>query len=181
MSGRKQTAFSGCNLNLWRKIPPTPGCQLCHERQTLRHILNHCSVALQRHRYNKRHDDILMSLYSFASSHLPLGYQVTSDLPDKHYSFPQDVATTDSRPGMVVWSDQSITLFAQTIPFESGMEATTVRKKEKYSNLLARCAASNRDSQLVTFEIGTRGFLNASSSDHFYRCLRPSIQQERRT
>ena len=43
------------NLNLWRKMP-TPGCQLCQERQTLHHILNHCSVALQRRRYNKRHD-----------------------------------------------------------------------------------------------------------------------------
>ena len=96
------------NLNLWGKMP-SPGCQLCQERQTLHHILNHCSVALQRHQYNNRHDDILMSLYSFVSNHLPPGHRVTADLPDQRYSFPQDVATTDSRPDMVVWSNQSIT------------------------------------------------------------------------
>ena len=167
------------NLSLWGKMP-SPGCQLCQERQTLHHILNHCSVALQRRRYNKRHDDILMSLYSFVSNHLPPGHQVTADLPDQCYSFPQDVATTDCRPDMVVWSDQSITLNELTIPFESGMEAAALRKKEKYADLLARCAASNRDSKLVTLEVGSRGFLNTSSFDHLYRCLRSSKQQERR-
>ena len=129
------------NLNLWGKMP-SPGCQLCQERQMLHHILNHGSVALQRHQYNKRHDDIHMSLYSFVSNHLPPGHRVTADLPDQCYSFPQDVATTDSRPDMVVWSDQSITLIELTSPFESGMEAAALRKKEKYADLLARCAAS---------------------------------------
>ena len=66
------------------------------------------------------------------------------------------------------------------IPFESGMEAAALRKKEKCSDLLARCAASNRDSKLVTLEVGSRGFLNTSSFDHLYRCLRSSKQQERR-
>ena len=121
-----------------------------------------------------------MSLYSFVSDHLPSGNQVTADLPDQRYSFPQDVATTDSRPDMVVWSDQSITLIELTIPFESGMEAAALRKKEKYADLLARCTASNRVSKLITLEIGSRGFLNASSFDHLYHCLKPSKQQERR-
>ena len=81
---------------------------------------------------------------------------------------------------MVVWSDQSITLIELTIPFESGMEAAALRKKEKYSDLLARCAASNCDSQLVTLEIGSRGFLNVTSFDHFYRFLGSSKQLKRR-
>lgn len=116
---------------------------ICQVRQTLHHILNHCSVALQRHRYNKMHNDIVMPLYSFTSSHLPPGHQVIVDLPDKHYSFPQDVSTTDSRLDMVVCSDKSITFIGLTIHLETVMEAATLREKEKYSDLLARYTASN--------------------------------------
>ena len=36
------------NLSLWRK-KPTAKCQLCPERQTLHHVLNHCSMALEGH------------------------------------------------------------------------------------------------------------------------------------
>ena len=86
------------------------GCQLCHERQTLQHVLNHCSVALERRHYNQRHDDVLWLLFKFISSHLQPGHQLTADLPGEHYCFPQDVATTDSRPDIVIWSDQSIIL-----------------------------------------------------------------------
>ena len=39
--------------------------------------------------------------------------------------------------------------------------------REGGRKLLARCTASNCDSQLVTLEVGSRGFLNASNFDHF--------------
>ena len=52
------------NLHLWGK-KSSSGCQLCHERQTLQHVLNHCIVALERRRYNQRHDDVLCSLFKF--------------------------------------------------------------------------------------------------------------------
>ena len=50
------------------------------------------------------------------------------DLPEHEYKFPQDVATTDSRPDMVIWSEDSIVLVELTIPFEEGMEAATEGK-----------------------------------------------------
>ena len=52
------------NLHLWGK-KPSPTYQLCPERQTLQHVLNHCETALEKRTYNERHDDILTSLYSF--------------------------------------------------------------------------------------------------------------------
>ena len=122
------------NLHLWGK-KSSSGCQLCHERQTLQHVLNHCIVALERRRYNQRHDDVLCSLFKFISSHLQPGHQVTADLPGEHYCFPQDVATTDSRPDIVIWSDQSIILVELTIPFEPGMDAAAERKQAKYADL----------------------------------------------
>ena len=167
------------NLHLWGK-KPSAICQLCPERQTLQHVLNHCTTALEKRRYNKRHDDILSSLYAFASVHLCPGEQITVDLPEHEYKFPQDVATTDSRPDMVIWSEDSIVLVELTIPFEEGMEAATERKRSKYADLLARCSSTRRAAHLTTIEVGSRGFINASSFDDFYsRLARPKLKERR--
>ena len=166
------------NLHLWGK-KPSPKCQLCPERQTLQHVLNHCCVALERRRYNQRHDDVLQSLYNFISSHLQPGHQVTADLPGEHYCFPQDVATTDSRPDIVIWSEQSIILVELTIPFEPGMDAAAERKQAKYADLLARCRTT-RHAHLITIEVGSRGFINATCFDKLYSQLSNSKQSERR-
>ena len=48
------------------------------------------------------YDEILLSLYSFASVHLHPGDQMTVDLPEYEYKFPHDVAITDSCPDMVI-------------------------------------------------------------------------------
>ncbi len=165
------------NLHLWGK-KPSSGCQLCPERQTLQHVLNHCSVALERRRYNQRHDDVLRSLFKFISSHLQPGHQVTADLPGEHCCFPQDVATTDSRPDIVIWSDQSIILVELTIPFEPGMDAAAERKQAKYADLLARCRTICH-SHFITIEVGSRGFINATSFDKLYSQLFSSKQSER--
>ena len=166
------------NLHLWGK-KSSSGCQLCHERQTLQHVLNHCSVALERRCYNQRHDDVLWSLFKFISTHLQPGHQVTADLPGEHYCFPQDVATTDSRPDIVIWSDQSIILLELTIPIEPGMDAAAIRNHAKYADLLARCHTICH-SHLITIEVGSRGFINATSFDKLYSQLSNSKQSERR-
>ena len=167
------------NLHLWGKKPSST-CQLCPEKQTLHHILNHCSTALEKRRYNERHDDILASLYSFASTHLRPGHRVTVDLPGEEYVFPQDVATTDSRPDLVIWSQDSIVLIELTIPFEEGMESAADRKRAKYANLLARCTTTRRTAHLTTIEVGSRGFINAPSFDAFYHHLARSKLTERK-
>lgn len=46
------------NLHLWGK-KPSATCQLCPERQILQHILNHCTTAVEKRRYNKRHAEII--------------------------------------------------------------------------------------------------------------------------
>ena len=137
------------NLHLWGK-QPSPVCRVCPERQTLQHVLNHCSTALEKRRYNRRHDDILASLYSFVTSHLRPGDHVTADLPDVEYCFPQDVAITDRRPDLVIWSESSICLVELTIPFEVGIDAAAKRKQAKYEDLLAMCATSHSRACLTT-------------------------------
>ena len=102
------------------------------------------------------------------------------DLPEHEYKFPQDVATTDSHPDMVIWSEDSIVLVELTIPFEEGMEAATERKRSKYADLLARCSSARRAAHLTTIEVGSRGFINASSFDDFYSHLvQPKLKEWR--
>ena len=120
-------------------------------------------VSLERRRYNQRHDDVLWSLFKFISSYLQPSHQVTANLPGDPYCFPQDVATTDSRPDIVIWSDQSIILVELTIHFEPGMDAAAERKQAKYADLLAKCHTICHSHLII--KIGSRGFINATSFD----------------
>ena len=109
MNSVTDTLPHNANLHLWGKRPSAI-CQLCTERQTLHHVLNHCSTALEKRRYNSRYDDVLAAIYAFAINHLKPEHQATVDLPGKGYSFPQQVATTNNRPNLVIWSGSSIVL-----------------------------------------------------------------------
>ena len=60
------------NLSLWRKNDNlSAACKLCGERQTLCHILNNCKMALNRRRYDNRHDEILRIISSFVQKQVP--------------------------------------------------------------------------------------------------------------
>ena len=59
------------NLYLWKK-KPTDICPLCSKgRQTLLHVLNNCSRALDLRRYNERHDAVLSIISESVREHLP--------------------------------------------------------------------------------------------------------------
>ena len=75
------------NLHLWKKLPSS-SCNLCGQRQTLLHILNACPSALEKRRYNTRHDAILQSIHTFLVKHLPPSKSITVDLCDQPYAFP---------------------------------------------------------------------------------------------
>ena len=82
------------NLHLWKKKQDST-CPLCKkELQTLIHVLNACTVALNWRRYNTRHDAVLAELSKTISQSLPQGTSVITDIgPD--YSFLLHQATTD--------------------------------------------------------------------------------------
>ena len=93
MNAVTDTLPHNANLHMWAKMPSAT-CKICPGKQTLVHVLNCCSTALMNRRFNLRHNDTLRTLSAFASNHLPDGYQITFDLPEEQYSFPQQVATT---------------------------------------------------------------------------------------
>ena len=74
---------------------------------------------------------------------------------------------------MVIWSrDQaSIHLVELTVPFETTMEEARMRKRERYSELLQECSRTAKRAELITIEVGSRGFLNLESFQAFYKAL----------
>ena len=165
----QDTLPHNANLHLWKKLP-SPNCPLCSNRQTLLHTLNHCPVALQSRRYNQRHDAVLELLYQFTCSHTSPQQQVTVDLPDQEYCFPASFAATDSRPDMVIWNQSSIHLVELTIPFETTIEDAARRKRDRYQDLLTECSATST-ANLITIEVGSRGFLHLVSLQELYKAL----------
>ena len=158
------------NLHLWKKLP-SPSCNLCGQRQTLLHVLNACPSALEKRRYNARHDAILLCIHAFLVKYLPPSKHVTADLPDQLYHFPQQITITDSRPDIVVWDRESITLIELTVPFKLCIESAVHRKRHRYSDLLDDCRAKGYAARLLTLEVGSRGFLHCSSLNSLYELL----------
>ena len=156
------------NLHLWRKLP-SPSCKLCGQRQTLLHVLNACPYALQKRRYNTRHDAILQAIYAFLVKHLPSTTSVTADLHDQEYTFPQQIATTDTRPDITAWDERTITLIELTVPYEMCTESAIERKRHRYHGLLEDCRANGYIAKLLTVEVGSRGFLHCRSFDSLYK------------
>ena len=67
------------NLYLWRKRKDS-SCPLCHENQSLLHVLNNCSVARNYRRYNVRHDSILSVITETVSRNIPPTTSMTADI-----------------------------------------------------------------------------------------------------
>ena len=122
------------NLCKWKKLS-SPQCQLCGETQSLAHILNSCHKALTLGRYSTRHDGVLKVIVDFLQCHMAAGFQITADLPGQQYTFPQDIAPTDLRPDIVMWSTSAIYLVELTVPFETNIAGAAERKAHRYRNL----------------------------------------------
>ena len=85
-----------------------------------------------------------------------------ADLPNITYAFPPNVASTDLRPDIIMWSDsqQFVVLAELTVCFETNFEDASQRKRSKYQDLLESCTANGYQTDLITLEVGSRGFLN---------------------
>ena len=105
------------NLFLWKKLS-SPQCQLCSKEQSLHHVLNNCKVALLKWWYNDWHDKVLACINSFLSSHLPQDSSISVDLPNRPYTFLQNITVADEWPDIVVWNPSSVYMVELTIPWD---------------------------------------------------------------
>ena len=106
------------NLHLWKKRSSSL-CPLCHQDQSLLHVLNSCPAALHLRRFNHRHDNVLRDILTFVQQHSDKSYKITCDLPEFNYMFPYHIAT-DLRPDIVLSDEvkRRIILVELTVPFE---------------------------------------------------------------
>ena len=162
------------NLSRWRNL--SSSCKLRGERQTLHHVLNHCPVVLSLRLYDQKHDAVLGVISDFASSHLPVNYQLIADLPEHQtYIFPPHIASTDLRPDLVIWSDvkQEVWLIELTICFEMNFDKAQLRKETKYLDLVEAIRQTQFRAHTVTLKVGSRGFLDLRGLEalkHLLQC-----------
>ena len=85
-----------------------------------------------------------------------------SDLSESQsYLFPPVLASTDLHPDIVIYSQtrQEATIIELTIPFETNVENAQKRKLSKYHELMEEVKTNGFDVNLVTLEVGSRGFV----------------------
>lgn len=85
-----------------------------------------------------------------------------SDLSESQsYLFPPVLASTDLHPDIVIYSQtrQEATIIELTIPFETNVENAQKRKLSKYHELMEELKTNGFDVNLVTLEVGSRGFV----------------------
>ena len=145
------------NLHLWKKREDS-SCPLCHENQSLLHILNNCSVARDARRYNLRHDSILKTLASTIKQAIAPTSTLTADTNDS-YSFPLHITATDLRPDLVWWDDSHRSLYMAelTVCFETNFEEAARRKSAKYDHLVEQAKDKGYSTELILLQVGSRG------------------------
>ena len=95
-----------------------------------------------------------------------------ADLPGVAYIFSPNVAQTEEKPDIVLWNDETVHLVELTVPFETGIVETADRKQKKYSPLVACCRENSFRTNLVTVEVGSRGFLHRHSLHGLYNLVK---------
>ena len=153
---------TNANLHRWGK-KPTADCPLCRGgRQTLIHTLNNCPMAMELRRYSMRHDAVLDIIGDFIKSHLPSPHHTNHITP------------TNLRPDIVWWSDErrELWLFELTVSYESLVAGARVRKRAKYQDLVESGRAAGYKTELITFEVGSRGMLEDSVVEGFKKAIK---------
>ena len=150
------------NLALWRKSDHlSVACKLSGEWQTLCHILNNCKTALKLWQYNARHDQVLQTIIKFMKQQVSEDMKVVADL-EQQYQFPPSLAFTDLRPDLVAYSCLSKTAIIVELPvcFETNFQDAKERKATKYSELVEEIEENDFVVDMITLEVGSRGFVS---------------------
>ena len=77
-------------------------------------------------------------------------------------TIPTDILITNLRPDLVMLnrSEKAITLFELSVPFETNITATHLRKVQRYEKLIFDLENSRYNVSYYAFEIGSRGFIS---------------------
>ena len=78
--------------------------------------------------------------------------------------FPQEIALTDLRPDLVIWSRKANTVVVGelTVPWEDNIEVANEYKRDKYTDLVLECTQKGWRVLLYPFEVGSCGSIGNS-------------------
>lgn len=90
-------------------------------------------------------------------------WQLAADVGTQ-LKFPPEIATTSSRPDIVLWSTGSkqVVMLELTVPWEERMEEAYERKMAKYQLLVEECQKNGWRAWCMPVEVGCRGFAGQS-------------------
>ena len=90
-------------------------------------------------------------------------WQLVSDLTEQ-MTFPSEIAITNMRPDLVVWSKQSksVVLCELTVPWEENIEIAHEYKTSKYTGLISECKERGWKVNYHPVEVGCRGYATKS-------------------
>ncbi|KAI8512079.1 glucuronosyltransferase [Branchiostoma belcheri] len=136
-------------------------CKLCGNRETLHHVLNHCSVSLQQGRYTFRHNAILKHITDSIQDAIDLS-QITATVyadiqghTTNGGTLPVHILPTTQKPDLVTYLREQNTIHIQelTVPFEQNIKTSHDRKVNKYAALAADLRTTGITTTLTCFEI----------------------------
>ena len=164
------------NLKRWGMKLNTQ-CKLCGNHETLCHILNSCSIALEQERFNYRHDSILNHIVSFIKNDQKDCLELYADLPDYTVNggtIPSDIVVTVERPDIVIIDrkERVVEIGELTVPFEPNLESARKRKEEKYAYLVADIESKGFKCTLTCFEVGSRGLITKDNKRRINRLMK---------
>jgi hypothetical protein len=90
-------------------------------------------------------------------------WQLRADIHTQ-LQFPTNIAITNSRPDIVLWSEASkqVVIIELTVPWEDRLEEAHERKLSKYQQLVDDCRMNGWKSWCLPVEVGCRGFIGKS-------------------
>lgn len=165
LNAASDTLPHNANLSLWRKSDNlAAACKLCGDRQTLCHILNN-------YKWPYSYADTTLGMMTFSSlspassrNRSPNDVTVLADLSEQ-YQFPPSLALSDLRPDLVAYSNltKSVIIVELTVCYETNFRDARARKEEKYTELVKEVEENGFVVDLITVEVGSRGFVNYES------------------
>lgn len=84
---------------------------------------------------------------------------------NKRLYFPSEIATTNLRPDLVLWSPSLhiVYIIELTVPWEDAVEEAFERKRLKYTELAADAEQRGWKAKVCPVEVGCRGFVGKST------------------
>ncbi|XP_035862163.1 uncharacterized protein LOC118496075 [Sander lucioperca] len=92
-------------------------------------------------------------------------WMLLADL-DKKLCFPAEIAATNLRPDLVLWSAllKLVNIIKLTVPWEGAVEEAYERKRLRYAELAADAQQQGWNVKVCPVEVGCRGFIATSTS-----------------